>query len=1333
MKDNAQNQYRSAEYQSLQKKMRQQSDELMRISAEFQLAAKNSNEILLDYNISEDSIIHLTSQISYLFGLPAKIEHAQDYLIRYGVIQPESIHDFRDLFRRIRSGEPHAECVVRARTAQGELLWIQMILTTFYDDQGLPIHASGVLRDITLQREAELQCVSDSPRRNILARESLVYYEANLTKHEMLFGMESLCKSFGVPNISDYNAALDFWISNVVHPEERACVKGVLETDSLLERYALGQKKAEMEYRRLSTDGSVIWVKGNAYLIENPLTHDIMLYFYVNDINDLKLREMKLRDRTERDPLTNLPNKIATEIHIQEAIESQNFVQSMSALLLISLDELDKKNGSRSSNLFFSDLSIKLHKQCAEHDIIGRNKGFGFILYLQNLSNHAQAKQRAEEIFKIIQNETIQKNFSSSMGVSLFPEQASSFDSLYRCATLALNASKLSGDLCFYQPETEYPALENDSELYFDQEKAVTDHTIEHVFQILYESKNLNEAINSVLKLVAEHYHCNRVYLYKSMADGRAKCAFQWAKPGYDAIPDIGCVISKKHFSAIEKMFESSSICTLLPGELKKDEVDQVDFRTRILYAFRNEKSLQGFVGFDLSMQTDEHFLYSTRKSLQNIMQILDVFQVSRATNDELWESTHLLQSIVDGLHSYTYIIDPSTHLLKYVNQNTKQGIPEAMPGTHCYDTIRGRSEPCIDCPIDRMLRDGTKEDHCEMYLDRYNVWARINSSLISMPSGKFFGVFNGFDFSDHRHNRDEHFVQGLDAIIQDTSLYDALAMSTDDYIFMCDMSTRLFYFPQKMVEEFDLPGQTLENAVEIWAERVHEDERKDFVRELDLMFSGQLDTHNMEYRVRNKDGLWVWVRARGHIERRKDGTPTMFAGVLTNLGSQKSKIDHLTGLQDKYEFEIRVRAQLAESPQKGALLILGLDNFKYINNIYGWEFGDHVLKESAQRLIVTLPEKIELFRLDGDTFGVFFAGTDIDVIKEYYASLFLVFRQHRQFGDHRYFSTISGGCAFFEDNVPSFDILFKQASHALDYSKREGKNRLSFYDENRMGNNNHVLMLLARLYESVENGFENFELYYQPQIHPKTFQIKSAEALLRWKCPEIGMISPVEFIPLLEQSGLINKVGRWVLQQASSTCKKWKKICPGFTISVNISFAQLQDQGFLPYLTDNVTSGLIDPECLHLEITESCIAGGSRSLADAFRAMRNMGFRIEMDDFGTGYSSLEILKNAPADLVKIDHAFVRDITHSDFDATFIRFIVSLCHSVNIPVCLEGVETWDEYALVEAMELDLIQGFLFGRPQPQSEFERHFLNPEQPVTLAVPNPNRSDVSGINMI
>lgn len=1296
-----------------------QMEELIYSDERYRIAAQNSSEIILDYNLTDDSIYHVTNRITEVYGAPQYIERAPEYLIGCGAIQPESAEDFRNVFRQLHDGVPRVSCVLKTKTAWGEICWAELNLTTVLDAGNRPVRAIGVLKDITLQREAELRYADEVQRRNAMVKDALLYYEVNLTSGLVLDGLEAVLGSLGVTYTDQMDESVRLLVEHMVYPEDREKVRLTFAQKSLLEKHAQGVDKVELEYRRLGETSQGIWVRGTAYISEDAVSGVVKAYYYVNDINSAKQRELKYRAQAERDLLTGLYNKVTSEALIQGAIEAGESEGCVGAFLIVDLDNFKNVNdrlGHAFGDAVLSEIAHKLKSICRADDVAGRIGGDEFVLYFKHLPNKWVAEKKASDICDFFHKgdsgDGESCNISGSVGIAFLPEHGSSFEELYRKADLALYSAKGSGKdaYCVYSADAAVRTLSPRATIDRSSGKAFSENIIEYVFRILYESNDLPLAIGGVLELVAKHFGYSRGYIYEMQGDGACACTFEWCANQVEPLPPVLRTLGGGDLLERRQNFGPSGFYHLQSqAELTETERRYPAFKTltvRVQYMLHSNGNFQGYLGFDRygegSPPTADQL-----SSLQGVAQMVGVFLAEKHSNEKLVESGTMLQAVADSLRTCTYIVDPETHVLQFVNQNARQIIPQAVPGTLCYETVRGRSVPCDDCPIAKMSRDHLKEYQGEMYLDRYELWANINTSFIRLADGKEYGLFNGYDFAEYRKQNGQ-FAVGVNAFTKDSHLYDALTLSTDDYIFLCDLPKNLFYFPKAMAEEFGFPAQVLEDAIPLWATRIHEGDRQAFLRDIKDLLAGESTSHDQEYRICNREGNWVWMRCRGSLELDPSGKPALFAGIMTNLG-KKSKIDHLTGLPNKYEFEARVRSDMERVGNCGALLLLGIDNFKYINNLYSWEFGDQVIRETARRMQGLLPRDIQLYRLDGDMFAAYFTDTGAEAVIEAYQHLYEAFQQRQQHGGHRYFCTVSGGYAVFAGGASSFTALYKQAEFAFEHSKTEGKNQLNRYDDSVMSGRARMLRLVARLQESVEDDFEGFDLYYQPQVEPVTQTVRSAEALLRWRNTELGVVPPDEFIPVLEQTGLIHKVGRWVLERAAKTSRDWRQMRNDFTINVNISFAQLQDKSFLPYLAQLVENGTILPEALHLELTESCITSGSRSLVSTFQFLRDLGFRIEMDDFGTGYSSLEILKNAPADVVKIDQAFVMDITKSDFDATFIQFIVSLCHSVGIKVCLEGVETWAEYYLVEPMGLDLIQGYLFGRAQPRSEFEKHYF------------------------
>ena len=541
-----------------------------------------------------------------------------------------------------------------------------------------------------------------------------------------------------------------------------------------------------------------------------------------------------------------------------------------------------------------------------------------------------------------------------------------------------------------------------------------------------------------------------------------------------------------------------------------------------------------------------------------------------------------------------------------------------------------------------------------------------------------------------------------------ESKLYDALVESTDDYLYVCNMRTGVFRYPRAMVEEFDLPSEVVENAAAVWGSKVHPDDKQAFLESNQEVADARTTRHWVEYRASNRKGEWVRLRCRGRLILDAKGKPLLFAGFITNLG-KKSKVDPLTGLFNKFEFEDDVRRRM-ETMQSAriSLMVLGIDDLRHINDRYDRAFGDEVIRFVAQRIQSSLPEDARVYRLDGDEFAVI-VDDDVDVLRSAYAQLGGMFQRQHDHEGRKFYCTLSGGIAQYPGDAETYESLVKYANYALEHAKGHGKKRCVNFSQPILAERVRELELMELLRDSVENGFKGFSLCYQPQVEAATGCVVGAEALARWRCDEYGDLSPLEFIPLLEESGLIVPVGTWVLQHAVDTCKRWRKAIPSFTMSVNLSYRQLDEDGLVPLIVDTLREAELPPESLVVEMTESRFADDAQVTHELFDQLRMQGVRVAMDDFGTGYSSLGVLKTSPADIVKIDRAFIRDIQTSTFDATFIKFVVELCHAVGISVCLEGVETNEEYEVVGGMGLDYIQGFLFGRPLPEEEFERRFL------------------------
>lgn len=530
---------------------------------------------------------------------------------------------------------------------------------------------------------------------------------------------------------------------------------------------------------------------------------------------------------------------------------------------------------------------------------------------------------------------------------------------------------------------------------------------------------------------------------------------------------------------------------------------------------------------------------------------------------------------------------------------------------------------------------------------------------------------------------------------------YEALVNSTDDFIYFCDMKTGLFRYPLAQVEMFDLPGEIVGDALSHWKKIVHPEDWERFYKSNMEIGEDKADYHSIEFRARKRSGEYAWIRCKGQLIRDEYGKPVFFAGIMKLLG-QQNKVDPLTQLLNHAEFmkamERNIRDEMVEQM---AVMLLDVDDFHQINELYNRSLGDEVLKILSQAIQAILPDNATLYRMEKDCMGIILENGDTSQAEYLYRVIQKHIMRMREWQQKKLSIEVSAGCSMYPKDGKTAEELYRYAAFTLQEAKKQGKNQLLFFSDEILENKSRFIRLVRQLREDVSRNYRGFYVDYQPQADTKTKEIVGVEALMRWRDIQGRLISPGEFIPIMEENTMIYNAGLWMIQKALKDSKEWIELRPNFTVSVNISALQLLEDSFLEDLYRVIEEEKFPFENLILELTESYTVKNMNTFWKKFSRLREKGIRIAIDDFGTGYSSLGVLKNAPIDIVKIDKTFVKDILKSHFDATFISFVVAICHEANIAVYQEGVETEEEYHFLYNMRVDCIQGYYFGKPMPK--------------------------------
>jgi diguanylate cyclase (GGDEF)-like protein/PAS domain S-box-containing protein len=473
----------------------------------------------------------------------------------------------------------------------------------------------------------------------------------------------------------------------------------------------------------------------------------------------------------------------------------------------------------------------------------------------------------------------------------------------------------------------------------------------------------------------------------------------------------------------------------------------------------------------------------------------------------------------------------------------------------------------------------------------------------------------------------------------------------------------------------------------------------------------------NYELCLKRKDGSLVWVLESESLLEGPDGRLSVIEGTTIDITERKraeEQVKHLafhdplTNLPNRLLFNDRLILAVAQAHrhnQKLAVLFLDLDRFKVINDSLGHSVGDELLRQLAERIQEHVREGDTVARLGGDEFTLLVPGINIEedaakIAKKICDAIHAPF----WIDGRELFVTTSMGVSVYPSDGHDAETLVRNADSAMYRAKEQGRDNYQLYTPAMNAKAIERLSLESRLRQAVAN--DELELHFQPFIDLKTAEVLGAEALLRWRHPELGLIPPGDFIPIAELSGLIVPIGEWVLRTACAEARKWhQQGFQGLTVSVNLSSRQFQQTDLVSQVTQALAETGLEADKLDLEITESNAMQNAEHSINTLWGLKKQGVRISMDDFGTGYSSLNYLKRFPIDRIKLDQSFVRDLPGDKDDAAIAMAVIAMGRSLELVVIAEGVETEEQLAFLKGHECDQLQGFLLSRPLSGEAFE----------------------------
>ncbi|WP_319239337.1 EAL domain-containing protein [uncultured Propionivibrio sp.] len=612
---------------------------------------------------------------------------------------------------------------------------------------------------------------------------------------------------------------------------------------------------------------------------------------------------------------------------------------------------------------------------------------------------------------------------------------------------------------------------------------------------------------------------------------------------------------------------------------------------------------------------------------------------------------------------------------------------------------------------IDMLKREGRCRnlEACFRARDGHFVWALASSSIVELD-----GVQCIYSVTRDISERKETEV----ALAESEKHFRALYQASQDFIFINRLSDGVFLEVNPLFIEAS--GYRADEIIgraaielDVWADLLDRQRFYDALRH-------EGKCHGLETRLRRKNGELVWwYLSASIVELNGEACIYSVARDITERKLAEARInelafyDPLTRLPNRTLLLDRLRQALigsSRSGQYGALLLIDLDNFKTLNDTLGHDTGDRLLQQVAQRLLRSVRAEDTVARFGGDEFVIILSGlssiesdaaTQVERIGE---KIVAAFAQTFYLQDTACQSAPSIGANLFLGQQVDIDTVLKQADIAMYRAKDEGGNGLCFFDPAMES----LVLKHAALAEDLREALrqQQFLLHFQAQVSGG--RLSGAEVLVRWQHPDKGLVSPGEFIPLAEETGLIIPLGNWVLETACAQLAAWEDdpLLSSLTISVNVSFQQFRQDDFVDQVLTTLKRTRANPERLKLELTESMLASNVDALIERMYALKAKGVGFALDDFGTGYSSLAYLKRLPLDHLKIDQSFVRDVFIDSNDSAIVKTIVALAQSLGLNVIAEGVETEEQRDYLASVGCHACQGYFFSRPLPIDDFER---------------------------
>ncbi len=540
-------------------------------------------------------------------------------------------------------------------------------------------------------------------------------------------------------------------------------------------------------------------------------------------------------------------------------------------------------------------------------------------------------------------------------------------------------------------------------------------------------------------------------------------------------------------------------------------------------------------------------------------------------------------------------------------------------------------------------------------------------------------------------------------------------SLCMNDYLYVYDIPGDTYYISARALKRFNIPSNVFHNVANTISSFTYSDDIPLLLEDMAEVNSGRRDERNLEYRWIGLDGSPVWINVKGRILKSSDGVARLMIGCINEIG-KRQKADNVSNLRGESALEEQVKL-LGSSVSDAMFLRIGIDDFKIINERHGSEYGDFVLRAVADCIKQCLGPMQSVYRIVSDEFMILdLSGANYDDMNHLYHNIRSAVDSIISREQYKAIYTISAGLLSLNDLAPedaqNYNQTMKFSEFALTEAKTRGKNQLYFYKKEDYNTFLRTRYIRSSLRKALEEDFNGFELCFQPIVVSTDGELFAAETLLRFHTQTGEYVPPLELVSILEESGLIIPVGKWIIKNALEMCKKCRERYPDFVISVNLSYIQLLKSPLYEDIAEALEAAQMPPTCLIVELTESGHLENTPAVQNVWKKLKKLGVSIALDDFGTGYSNLINIGNLRPNIIKIDRSFTVKALRNDYEHELLIHIIKMVHRIGLNLVVEGIETHDELEKINELNPDYIQGFYYSKPCPPKEFVQKYLTAE---------------------